>query len=198
MKEPENILLKFLHLSEKLKNELRQGYTSNEKRESVAEHTWRVSFMVLLFSSFLDQKISIEKALKIAIVHDLAELITGDKPCFIYEGQESGKQDKFAQELYAMKYIRSLLPETAGEELFELWEEYEEGKSYEAKFVKAIDKIEAQVQHNEMSYCHWNDYDRKHAPNRLDKYCNFDSFLTRFKTLVQEESLRKIAASENT
>ena len=62
----------------------------------------------------------------------------------------------------------------------------------EAKFVKAIDKIEAQIQHNEMSYMHWNDYDRKYAPNRLDKFCNFDSFLTKFKSLVQEESLQKI------
>ena len=189
----ETTLLKFLHLSEGLKNELRNGRTSNEKQESVAEHTWRVSLMVLMFANFLDQKICLEKALKIAIVHDLAEVITGDQPYFVCEGREEVKQEKFEKELSAMRYIKSLLPETVGEDLFELWQEYEAGESLEAKFVKAIDKIEAQVQHNEMSYLHWNDYDRKYAPNRLDKYCNYDSFLTKIKALVQEESMQKIA-----
>ena len=191
----EQTLLKFLHFSEGLKNELRNGRTSNEKRESVAEHTWRVSLMILVFSNFLDQKICLEKALKIAIVHDLAEIITGDKPYFMYEGQKEMKQARFDQELNAMKHIKNLLPKTIGNELFELWKEFEEGKSYEAKFVKSIDKIEAQIQHNEMSYIYWNDYDRKYAPNRLDKYCNFDSFLTKIKSIVQEESIQKIAAN---
>ncbi len=48
MLEVENALLKFIHLSEGLKNELRNGFTSTEKRESVAEHTWRVSLMIRL------------------------------------------------------------------------------------------------------------------------------------------------------
>jgi putative hydrolase of HD superfamily len=196
MEEIENALLKFLHLSEGLKNELRNGRTSTEKKESVAEHTWRVSLMVFMFSRFLDQKICVEKALKIAIVHDLAELITGDKPYFVYEGHQANKQDKFEQELNAMKHLQSLLPESIGTEFLELWKEYEQGETYEAKFVKAIDKIEAQIQHNEMSYTYWNDYDRKYASTRLDKYCNFDSFLTKVKTLVQEESLQKIASSQ--
>ena len=197
MNEIEGMLLKFLHLSEGLKNELRHGRTSNEKRESVAEHTWRVSLMVLVFSNFLDQKICLEKALKMAIIHDLAELITGDTPCFIYEGQEKTKQNKFEQELNAMKHIGGLLPQMVGEDLLQLWKEYEEGVSYEARVVKAIDKIEAQVQHNEMSYLHWNDYDRKYAPNRLDVYCSFDSFLTKVKTLVQEESLEKMKTGQS-
>lgn len=192
MSEMEQKILEFLHFSEGLKNELRNGRTSKEKQESVAEHTWRVALMVLLFSRFLDQKICLEKALKIAIVHDLAELITGDKPYFIYEGQEAAQIDKLAQELDAMRNIGNLLPGESGRELIELWEEYENGESYEAKVVKAIDKIEAQVQHNEMSYSHWNDYDRKFAPNRLDRYCNFDSFLMKIKDLVQQESLQKI------
>ncbi|MEI6241896.1 MAG: HD domain-containing protein [Chlamydiota bacterium] len=192
MDDRESSLINFIHLSEGLKNELRNGCTSTEKPESVADHTWRVSFMVLLFAQFLDQKISLEKALKMAIVHDLAELITGDKPCFFYERQQE-KQDKFDQELKAMKHIESLLPEKVGNVLFELWHEYEAGTSYEARFVKAVDKIEAQIQHNEMSYGRWNDYDRKYAATRLDSFCEFDSFLTKIKTLVQEESLRKIA-----
>ncbi|HVX00646.1 MAG TPA: HD domain-containing protein [Candidatus Babeliaceae bacterium] len=198
MSNTENILLNFLHFAEGLKNELRNGRTSKERRESVAEHTWRVSLMVILFSRFLDKQISLEKALKIAIIHDIAELITGDKPYFVYEGNKHSKQDKFEQEMAAMQYIKSFLPESLGAELIDLWKEYEDGVTYEAKLVKAIDKIEAQIQHNEMNYIHWNDYDKKYAPTRLDEYCNFDSFLTKIKTLIQEESMDKIASAQAT
>ncbi len=193
MNDIENSLIRFIHFSEGLKKELRNGYTSNEKRESVAEHTWRVSLMVMVLSKFLDNEICLEKALKISIVHDLAEIITGDQPYFEHEGQPALEEAKGKKELRAMEHIKGLLPEVVGDELFQLWKEYEDGVSPEAKFVKAIDKIEAQVQHNEMNYQHWNDHDRKHASTRLDNYCSFDSFLVRIKNLVQEESQQKIA-----
>lgn len=185
-------LLKFIHMAEGLKNELRNGHTSNGKRESVADHTWRISLMALMFSRSLDRQISIEKALKIAIVHDLAELLTGDKPYFVYEGKEDLQQAKIQEELAAMQKIQHILPEAVGKELLDLWQEYEEGQTYEAKFIKALDKMEAQIQHNEMSFNHWNDYDKKYALTRLNDYCSFDSFLTRFKNLIQEESRQKM------
>ena len=94
MNDDETALLKFIHTAEGLKNELRNGHTSKNKRESVAEHTWRISLMALMCSRFLDHKISVEKALKIAIVHDLAELLTGDKPYFVYEENASLQQKK--------------------------------------------------------------------------------------------------------
>lgn len=196
MSNMEYTLLKFIHLSEGLKKELRNGHTSNGKRESVADHTWRISLMVMLFSRSLDQTISIERALKIAIVHDLAEVLTGDKPYFIFEGKEELKRIKAEEELEAMQRIKNSLPGEIGDELLELWKEYEEGKTYEAKFVKALDKMEAQIQHNEMSFSHWNDSDKKYALTRLDDYCSFDSFLQSFKNLVQEESRQKMIASE--
>ncbi len=197
MNSIENTLLQFIHFSEGLKKELRNGRISNGNHESVAEHTWRVSLIVLLFSNFLDQKICLERALKISIIHDLAELITGDKPYFVYESQQELKQKKTEEELDAMEHIKKLLPETIGQELMDLWEEYEKGETYEARFVKAIDKIEAQIQHNEMNYQYWNDHDRRYASNRLDKYCEFDSFLNKIKTLVQKESLEKIIKGLN-
>lgn len=198
MPEIEDSLLHFLHIAEGLKNELRNGRTSTEERESVAEHSWRVSLMVLLFSRFLDKEISLEKALKIAIVHDIAELITGDAPYFLSEGYPDIQKEKFEKEQNAMISLKKLLPDAVGQELFDLWHEYEMSESYEAKLVKATDKIEAQIQHNEMPYKYWNDYDRKHASNRLNDYCSFDSFLSKIKDLVQEESMQKITTESTT
>lgn len=196
MSNIEDVLLKFLHFSEGLKNELRNGYTSNDRKESVADHTWRISLMVLLFSRFLDKTISTERALKIAIVHDLAELITSDKPYFFYEGKDELLRIKAEEEFEAMQKIKSFLPEEIGNELLELWQDYEEGRTYEAKFVKALDKIEAQIQHNEMSFTRWNDHDKKFALTRLNDYCSFDSFLEKFRIVVQEESHKKILSLE--
>jgi len=196
MANEELALLKFIHMAEGLKKELRNGHTSNGKRESVADHTWRISLMALMFSRSLDQQISIEKALKIAIVHDLAELLTGDKPYFVYEGKADLQHIKAQEELAAMQKIQDILPEAIGKELLDLWQEYEEGQTYEAKFVKALDKMEAQIQHNEMSFTHWNDYDKKYALTRLNDYCSFDSFLTKFKNLIQEESRQKMQAKK--
>ncbi len=192
MNNEEMALLSFIHMAEGLKNELRNGRTSNGKRESVADHTWRMSLMTLIFSRFLDRQISIEKALKIAIIHDLAELLTGDKPYFVCEGRVDLQQIKAQEELAAMHKIQHVLPEAVGQELLDLWKEYEEGKTYEAKFVKALDKMEAQIQHNEMNFVHWNDYDKKYALTRLDGYCSFDSFLMKIKSLIQEESRQKM------
>lgn len=192
MLNEELALLKFIHIAEGLKKELRNGHTSNGKRESVADHTWRISLMALIFSRYLDQQISIEKALKIAIVHDLAELLTGDKPYFVFEDKPDLQHVKAQEELAAMRKIQDMLPEAVGKELLDLWQEYKECQTYEAKFVKALDKMEAQIQHNEMSFNYWNDYDKNYALTRLNDYCSFDSFLTKFKNLVQEESCQKM------
>lgn len=183
-------ILEFIHFCEKLKNEFRNGRTSTGKIESVAEHCWRVSMMAMMLSPYLNQPVSIEKALKISLIHDLAEAITGDIPYFCHEGQMAKELEKQACELEAIEKIKNDfdLPE----EIVDLWKEFEYGSSYEGKFVRAIDKMEAQIQHNEADFNIWNEFDLKFAKTGLDSYSNFDSFLTEFKNLIQEESIKKI------
>ncbi|MCB9093300.1 MAG: HD domain-containing protein, partial [Halobacteriovoraceae bacterium] len=185
-------VMQFIHLAEKLKTEKRRGRTSNNDRESVAEHSWRVSLLICVYNKCLDQKIDLEKALKIAIIHDLAESITGDIPIYITQSNKTLRDIKTVHEREAIKKIKKILPEESAEEIINLWEEYESGKTYEAKVVKAFDKIEAQVQQNEANFSNWNDFDLKHAPTLLDKYCHFDSFLLKLAKEVQDESIRKM------
>jgi putative hydrolase of HD superfamily len=185
-------LINFLHFAEGLKTELRNGKTSAEKHESVADHSWRVALMTVLFAPYLEKEINIEKALKIALIHDLVEIITGDKPLFLYEKDEKMRKMKFEDEFQAMKKIKSMLPIDMGDQFFKLWEEFEHASSYEGKFVKALDKIEAQLQHNEMAISNWNDFDFSFVIDGLDPFCNFDSFLVSLKNAVQDESRKKI------
>ncbi|WP_194848402.1 HD domain-containing protein [Candidatus Neptunochlamydia vexilliferae] len=187
-------ILSFVHLAEKLKIEHRNGHTSEDTNESVADHCWRVGLMVILLSPYLDKKIGLEKTIKMALIHDLAEIITGDSPYFLYEGNQVMAQEKHEKEYAAMKSLIGELPADVGKEIIDLWSEFEEQSSYEARFVLALDKMEAQIQHNEAPIHNWNDYDLEYADTLLDKYCDFDNFLSTFKKLVQEESLNKIAA----
>ena len=187
-------ILNFIRLAEKLKIEKRRSKTSENQRESVADHCWRVTLMALASYKYLDEKISLEKSLKMAIVHDLAEIITGDVPCCITDLSEKALKEKKLQEDAAIRKILSSLPEEIAKEIKELWEEYEKTETYEAKFVKALDKIEAQIQYNESDFSSWTEYDIENAPTKLNSYCYFDSFIRKLALQVQEESLQKIAA----
>lgn len=143
-KEDKNNLEKifdFLHVINDLKTTMRYEVFDIEG-DSSADHSWRLSFMVFIIADELNLDIDVSKAMKIAIVHDLPEAITGDIDYIhVREGRVS-KEDKNKDEIEAIKKMQALLPEKIGKEIFELWEEYEYSKTKEALFVKALDKIE--------------------------------------------------------
>jgi putative hydrolase of HD superfamily len=175
MKNPILSILRLLKIAEKLKEELRHSWTSNGRHESVAEHTFRVSLMVILCAPYLDREINIEKALKMAIIHDIVEAKIGDTPFFKIP-------------IGSFKEIKKkLLEEKAIKEI--------KAKTYEAKFVKALDKMEANIQHNEADISTWVEEDILHVMNYLDRFCDFDSFLKSFKEEIRKESIEKIKSS---
>ena len=101
--------------------------------------------MVFTVAEELKLKINIERAMKIALVHDIAEGLTGEIDFrLIYFGKIS-KKEKNAREKRAMRKIREVLPPKIGREIYALWEDYENSRSREAKFVKALDKIETTI-----------------------------------------------------
>lgn len=171
--------LEFLNLAEKLKLELRHCWLSDGiRQESVAEHSWRLALMVLRYGNKLNQSIDMEKCLKMAIIHDLPEAIAGDSP--VYDCQSiKRKEEKFKLETSAMQDIKQLLNDKGGEEIYELWLEYESQITYESKFIKALDKLEAFIQHNESPLSTWEEYEKEMIFQKkwLVQYCEFDPFL---------------------
>jgi putative hydrolase of HD superfamily len=195
MKNPILSILRLLKIAEKLKEELRHSWTSNGRHESVAEHTFRVSLMVILCAPYLDREINIEKALKMAIIHDIVEAKIGDTPFFkIPIGSFKEIKKKLLEEK-AIKEIKASLNEELGTLIYNLFKEFEECKTYEAKFVKALDKMEANIQHNEADISTWVEEDILHVMNYLDRFCDFDSFLKSFKEEIRKESIEKIKSS---
>lgn len=131
-----------------------RDYETLPRYDSVAEHTWRVAMLVLIFADKLSQKLDLEKAIKMALIHDLPEIIHGDdhpmgedgtgKATYAY--QTDLKQQRFLSEQKAAKKLFGKLPKDQADELFNLWLEYETRESFEAKVVKAFDRLEAMLQ----------------------------------------------------
>jgi putative hydrolase of HD superfamily len=166
--------LGFLPLAERLKRELRHSWLSDGRRESVAEHTWFMALMALLTHKRLEQPVSLERVLSMAIVHDLAEVEVGDIPYF-----ETGdrKAKKAELELAAIERIAKMLPAPEGEMVKQLWLEFEDGTTPEARFVRALDHLEVQVQHNLADLSTWEPVEHGLVYTKMDERCAHDAFL---------------------
>lgn len=192
LKENMVCLLKIIHLAEKLKMEKRHSWLSNQDQESVAEHCWRLSLMVLLISPKLKHPINLERALIMAIIHDLPEIRVGDQPDFEVKTKEHALQ-KFLQEKAAMQEIAEKIKRP---DLLEIWEEFEERKSDEARLVCALDRLEGQIQHNESDLGTWLDIEKKRQFLGHGSYCHHEEALLKLAQLCAEESREKLSEDD--
>jgi putative hydrolase of HD superfamily len=185
-----------LHIAERLKHEMRHSWLANGRQESVAEHTWRVALMVIMMAPHLDRDVDIEKCLKLALIHDLAEAETGDIPVFENQ-QQDRKLAKYYNEQRAILHMKSMLDDEVGQQIYELWEEYERQECYEAKFVRALDKLEAQLQHNEADLSTWLHLEKLMVfqPKWMQRFCEFDSGLTLLGELIKGDAAEKLRAN---
>lgn len=138
-------LLDFFKIAGKLKQAIRFSAAKKIKGDSSADHSWRLALMVFMVAEEMKLKINIKKAMKIALVHDIAEGITGEVDYRLIFWGKVTKKEKNAGEVKAMRKIRKTLPEKLGKEIFDLWKDYENSRSREAKFVKALDKLETTI-----------------------------------------------------
>lgn len=135
-------LIKFFKETELIKTQLRNAWLSNEKCESVADHSWRMSIIALCLLKF-ESEIDVAKVLKMCIIHDLGEAYEGDIPAI-------EKEDKFLKlqrETDCIDKLTENLSHELKDELTELFNEYNDGITKESKFIKGVDKIETLLQH---------------------------------------------------
>lgn len=190
----EKNILQIIALAEKLKYELRHSWLSNGRQESVAEHTWRMSLMAILVQPHLDQPVQMEKLLKMIIIHDLVEAEAGDIPAFDTMNSEELKQKKQENEQKAILNIKQTLSSPLGEELYDLWMEFEEKETYEAKVANALDKLEVKIQHNEAHIDTWLPIEHKMV-FQVAQHTDFDSFLSKLQKLIEQTAEQKLIAA---
>lgn len=142
--------LDIIKVSEKLKNQTRHSYTSEGRHESVAEHSWRISLMAMLLTHEEEfQSLDINRVIRMCLIHDLGEIFTGDVPAF-----EKTEKDSETEDVLYMKWVKTFPLEVRGE-FEELLAEMNAMETREAKLYKALDKIEALIQHNEADLSTW-------------------------------------------
>ncbi|MBB4039061.1 putative hydrolase of HD superfamily [Microvirga flocculans] len=183
--------LAFLREAERLKDVLRSGHTSSGRRESVAEHTWRLCLMALVFADELGG-IDMAKLLKLCIVHDLGEAIGGDIPAVM----QDGKTDKTAQERADLIILTQALDPARRAEILGLWEEYEAASSPEAVLAKGLDKLETILQHNQGKNPADFDYAFNLAYGR--RQTSAHAFLAQVRDILDEETRARAADSQRT
>ena len=174
-----------LHIAERLKDTTRHCTTSKRRVESVAEHSWRVSLMALLLrNEFPD--IDIDRVVSMCLVHDLGECFTGDIPTF-----NKTDSDRVTEDSLLYEWIDTL-PREVSDDLKALYKEMDSQETAEARLYKALDKLEALIQHNEAPLDTWaeNEYE-------LNKTYAFDTvafsgWLTDLRNEILNDTLAKI------
>lgn len=179
-------LLEILSVAEKLKCATRHCDTSSGRRESVAEHSWRLALMALLVREAF-RELDIDKVIRMCLIHDLGEAFTGDIPTF-----EKKQTDSENEETAFRNWVAGF-PESYRQEFSELLGEMEGMETAEAKLYKALDNLEAVIQHNESDISTWLplEYDLQ-LTYGADKVV-FSPYLQELKAEIDDWTRRKIA-----
>ena len=181
--------LAFLREAEKLKSTLRSGHTSEGRPESVAEHSWRLCLMALVLADEFDG-IDPLRLIKLCIVHDLGEALSGDIPAVMQtEGGSKSAQER--EDLGVL--TRALHPERRAE-ILALWEEYEAAQTHEAVLAKGLDKLETILQHNQGK--NPADFDYAFNLGYGQKQTSAHPLLARIRAILDEETRARAEASK--
>ena len=187
-------ILKVLTLAERLKFELRHSYTSSGRQESVAEHCWRMSLMAVLIEPLLTKKIDTARLLKMIIIHDLVEAEAKDISALDVLRNPAIKIKKLEDEKRAIENLRSALKETNGQEIYELFYEFENKETYESKIANALDKLEVQLQHNHADFSTWEEIEYEMS-FMMDQYVSFDETLSELKRQIENAADEKMKSA---
>ena len=183
-------LLTIMHTAEKLKDATRHCYTSGGRRESVAEHSWRISLLAYLIKDEYPGA-DMDKVIKMCLIHDLGEAFTGDIPAFKKTKADSERE---TQLLFAWV---DTLPQPFAQEMRELYTEMEALETEESKIYKALDKVEAIIQHNESDISTWEDNEYELNLTYGVEQAAFSPFLKSFREAVREETLKKMEEADH-
>lgn len=182
-------LIEILSVAEKLKNNTRHSWTSSGRQESVAEHSWRLSMMAYLVKDeFPDADIN--KVILMCIFHDIGEAFTGDIPAF-----SKTDSDELDERQKLQQFLDSL-PEPYREELSGLFEEMYAQETTESRIFRALDRMEAIIQHNEADISTWLPLEYELNLTYGEKEAEFSEYMKRLKQAANEDTVRKIRCAE--
>jgi len=178
-------LLEALIVAERLKDATRHCYTRNGRHESVAEHSWMMTLMAFFIKDEFPEA-DMDKVIKMCIIHDLGEAFTGDIPTF-----EKTKENEDTEEKLLHDWIHTL-PKNYSAEMLELYDEMAKRETLEAKIYKAIDSLEALIQHNISDLTTWTPNEYELNKTYADDKVAFSEYLKVLREEVRKDTLSKL------
>lgn len=182
--------LDIMTMAERLKDVTRHCYTSKGRHESVAEHCWRATLMAFFMRDEFPEA-DMDKVIRMLIIHDIGEAFTGDIPAFY---KTEADEDK--EEMVLDKWV-STLPEPYRAEMQALYDEMEALETLEAKIYKAIDGMEAVIQHNESDIKTWIPHEYELNLVYADERVQFSEYLKKLRAEMKADTIKKIEEEKN-
>ena len=147
--------LRFACEIDKEKNIFRHTHlTGHGRRENDAEHAWHMAVMAYLLKEYSNEPVDIAKVMIMCLIHDIVEIDAGDT----YAYDEEAKKTQKEREEKAKERIFSILPEEQKAELIAIFDEFEESKTAEAKFARAMDNLQPLILNDSNGGSDWREH----------------------------------------
>lgn len=149
----------FLNEADRLKSVLRATpLCDGSRRENSGEHSWHLALYAMVLSDQAGPGVSIDRVIRMLLLHDLVEIDVGDVPIHSQNGTAHGSEETRAAEARAADRIFGLLPKGIRTEFRALWEEFEAAETPDAVFAKSLDRVQPVLQNIESGGGSWIEY----------------------------------------
>jgi putative hydrolases of HD superfamily len=154
--QPLDRQLRFLREADRLKSVLRQSHIiDGSRRENSAEHSWHLALMGLVLQEYAPAGTDLSRVTGMLLVHDLVEIDAGD--LFVYAGPRAQARQEAAERAAADRLF-ALLPGPQASELRGLWDEFEERRTPEARFARALDRLQPMLANYQLGGGTWQEH----------------------------------------
>jgi putative hydrolase of HD superfamily len=151
--QPLDSQLRFLLEADRLKGVLRQSrIIDGSRRENSAEHSWHLGLMSLVLGGYAPAGTDLRRVTAMVLVHDLVEIDAGD--LFVYAGDQAQARQEEAERAAADRLF-ALLPASQAAGFRALWDEFEERRTPEAKFARALDRLQPMLANYQLGGGTW-------------------------------------------
>lgn len=148
--------VEFILEIDKMKNLYRQTYVIHEERkENDAEHSWHLAIMAFMLAEYSNEPVDVLKVMKMVLIHDIVEIDAGDTYCY----DEKGYETKVDREEAAAQRLFGLLPDDQRKEYYELWREFENSKTNDARFAAVLDRLQPLLLNYTKKGISWQEHD---------------------------------------
>lgn len=182
--------IQFVMEIDKLKQVYRQNLLMDgSRRENDVEHSWHIAVMAMILQEYSAEPVDLTKVLKMVLLHDLVEIYAGDTFCYDPEAN----LDKAQREESAARRIYSLLPPDQRDEYRALWEEFEDGRTPEAKFAICLDRLQPFIHNYKTHGGTWRMHDvtSEQVKKRMEPVKEASSVLGEYVQWIIEDSIAK-------